>query len=103
MQSGVASGRISACRLVCILVLLICAGCNLGITGEGAPASFEGPPIIKIASPSPNQTFLAGTTVFVQARVENAGPDLARISVLLDDALLGENSIQMRRMRLCCR
>ena len=26
----------------------------------------------------------------MQARVENAGPDLARISVLLDDALLGE-------------
>lgn len=36
------------------------------------------------------QTFLAGSTVIVQARVENAGPDLARISVLLDDALLGE-------------
>ena len=90
MQSGVASVRINAYRLVFILVLLICAGCNLGIAGERAPASFEGPPVIKIASPSPMQTFLAGATVFVQARVENAGPDLARISVLLDDALLGE-------------
>lgn len=90
MQSGVASGRINAYRLMIMLVLLICAGCNLGLTEEGAPASFEGPPVITIAAPSPNQTFLAGTTVIVQARVANAGPDLARISVLLDDTLLGE-------------
>lgn len=90
MQSGVASRRINAFRLPLLWVLLICAGCNLGIGGEAAPPSFEGPPIIKIAAPSPDETFLAGATVIVQARVENAGPDLARISVLLDDALLGE-------------
>ena len=69
---------------------LLCAGCNLGVTGEGASATFEGAPIIHIAAPAPDQVFLAGATVIVQARVENAGADLARISVLLDDALLGE-------------
>ena len=90
MQSGVASGRINAYRLMLLLVLLMSAGCNLGATGIGAPASFEGPPVIKMAAPSPNETFLAGATVIIQARVENAGPDLARISVLLDEALLGE-------------
>lgn len=90
MQSGIASARVNAYRLALIPVLLFCAGCNLGFTGEGAPTTFEGPPLIKIAAPAPNQTFLAGATVIVQARVENAGPDLSRISVLLDDALLGE-------------
>lgn len=90
MQFGVASARVHACRLMLFGVMLLCAGCNLGFIGEGAPPSFEGPPAIKIASPTPNQTFLAGATVIVQARVENAGPDLARVSVLLDDALLGE-------------
>lgn len=90
MQSGVASGGIKAIQRALILIALICAGCNLGFTGEPAPPSFEGAPVIKIASPSPNQIFMAGSTVIVQARVENAGPDLARISVLLDDALLGE-------------
>ena len=90
MQSGVSSGRVNDYRLPLMLVILVCAGCNLGLAGEGAPRSFEGPPIIHIAAPSPKQTFLAGATVIVQARVENAGPDLARISVLLDDALLGE-------------
>ena len=90
MQSGVVSGRINAFRLALIWVLFICAGCNLGNAGDAAPPSFEGPPVIKIAAPSPDETFLAGATVIVQARVENAGPDLTRISVLLDDALLGE-------------
>lgn len=90
MHSGVAFERIKAIQRALILIALICAGCNLGFTGEPAPASFEGAPVIKIASPSPNQIFLAGSTVIVQARVENAGPDLARISVLLDGALLGE-------------
>ena len=90
MQSGVASWRMKAFQLPLVWVLLICAGCNLGIGGEAAPPSFEGPPVIKIAAPSPEEKFLAGATVIVQARVENAGPDLTRISVLLDDALLGE-------------
>jgi len=90
VQFGVAIERIKAIQRALILIALICAGCNLGFTGEPAPASFEGAPVIKIASPSPNQIFLAGSTVIVQARVENAGPDLARISVLLDEALLGE-------------
>ena len=90
MQAGVASGWIYVYRALLLLLMLICAGCNLGHSGESAPARFEGPPVIKIASPSPNQIFLAGATVIVQARVENAGPDLARVSVLLDDALLGE-------------
>ena len=90
MQFGVESGRINACRLTLIWVLFICAGCNLGSSGIAAPPSFEGPPVIKIAAPAPDETFLAGATVIVQARVENAGPDLTRISVLLDDALLGE-------------
>ena len=90
MQSGVASERINAYRPVLILVLLICAGCNLGISSNGAPPSFEGPPVITITAPEPNETFLAGATVIIQARVENAGPDLARVAVLLDDASLGE-------------
>ena len=90
MQFGVASARIHACRLMLFGVMLLSASCNLGFIGEGAPPSFDGPPAIKIASPTPNQTFLAGATVIVQARVENAGPDLARVSVLLDEALLGE-------------
>ena len=90
MQPGAAIRRIEAFCLTLLAVLLLCAGCNLGVTPEGSSARFDGPPLIHIAAPQPNQSFLAGTTVILQARVENAGPDLARISVLLDNALLGE-------------
>ena len=65
-------------------LLLLASGCSLGVpAAEVAAPAFAGPPQIRIASPLPDQTFLAGTTVIVQARIENAGPDLARISVLL--------------------
>lgn len=85
-----ASGRVIAFQLALILAALVCAGCNLGAAADRGRASFDGAPLIHIAAPSPGQTFLMGAKVIVQARVENAGPDLARVSVLLDDALLGE-------------
>ena len=81
---------IKAWQLTLIFVALVLAGCNLGIGVEGAPAAFEGPPVVHIAAPWPSQSFETGATVIVQARVENAGPDLARVSVLLNEALLGE-------------
>ncbi len=89
MQAGIAMGRVPAASLL-LFALLICASCNLSAMPEDASTRFEGPPVIHIAAPQPNQTYLAGTKVIVQARVENAGPDLARVAVLLDEALLGE-------------
>ena len=90
MQAGIAIGRRTAWSLLLLMSMLACVSCNLSVIPDSAPARFEGPPVIHIAAPQPNQTFLAGTTVIVQARVENAGPDLARVAVLLDEALLGE-------------
>lgn len=91
MSSGVIQGRAGLPRLMLALVLMICSGCSLGLRPRGSSDSaFEGPPAIQIASPLPNQTFLAGATVIIQARIENAGSDLARVSVLLDNAVVGE-------------
>ena len=84
------SGMTRLSRLMLILVLMIVSGCSLAVPPGDSAAAFEGPPVIRIASPLPNQTFLAGATVIIQARIENAGPDLTRVSVLLDDALAGE-------------
>ena len=85
------SGMTRVSRLMLIWVLMIVSGCSLtSPSGGSSGAVFEGPPVIRIASPLPNQTFLAGATVIIQARIENAGPDLARVSVLLDDELVGE-------------
>ena len=90
MQSGVAMRRLAASWQVQILCLLFLAGCNLDVTPDAPPPSFEGPPVIHIAAPQPGQKFQTGATVIVQARVENAGPDISRIAVLLNGELMGE-------------
>lgn len=91
MSSGLATG---AARLPCLMIITIVfllSACSLGApSAEVAPVAFSGPPVIVIASPLPDQSFLSGATVIVQARIENAGPDLARVSMLLDGAVLGE-------------
>ena len=88
MPVSISAKALRAC--LSAMLLLAACGCNLNFTPEGAAARFEGPPQIVIAAPLPNQTYLAGATVIVQARIENAGADLARVAVLLDEALLGE-------------
>ena len=88
MRSG---ARAIWLRVGMLALLLALAGCNLNFMPPGEPR-YEGPPQIVIAAPLPNQTFLAGATVILQARIENAGADLARVAVLLDEALLGEKA-----------
>ena len=90
MTSGVAMLRPAAFLPLQVLCLLFLAGCNLDFTPDDPSPSFDGPPLIHIAAPQPNQKFQSGATVIVQARVENAGPDIARIAVLLNGDLMGE-------------
>lgn len=90
MQSGVAQQRLTAFMSIKFLCLLFLAGCNLDFTPDDPSPSFDGPPVIHIAAPQPGQKFQTGATVIVQARVENAGPDIARIAVLLNEELMGE-------------
>ena len=90
MQSGVAKRRLTASMLLQVLCLLLLASCNLNFAPDDPSPSFDGPPVIRIAAPLPNQKFQSGATVIVQARVENAGPDISRIAVLLNEELMGE-------------
>ncbi len=90
MQSGVAKQGLSAFLPIQLLCLLFLVGCNLDVTPGDPTPSFDGPPLIHIAAPQPGQKFQTGATVIVQARVENAGPDIARIAVLLNEDLMGE-------------
>ena len=76
--------------LVSVLCLLVLAGCNLGFAPDDSSPSFDGPPEIHIAAPQPEQKYQSGATVIVQARVENAGPDLARVALLLNEQLMAE-------------
>ena len=90
MKRGVVARAMRVPGLLLSALLLVSA-CSLGAPPQPDDILvFEGPPVIHIASPLPNQTFLSGSTVIVQARIENAGPDLVRISMLLNGAVLGE-------------
>ena len=89
MHFSSAQSRNPVARLL-LLSLLFCASCNLNANPDSAAPDFAGPPIVVITAPQPEQQYLAGATAIVQARIENAGPDLARVAVLLDEALLGE-------------
>lgn len=75
-----------------IIMAVIFSGCSLSapVGGGDAQTTFEGPPVVRIFSPLPNQTFVEGTTVNIQARIENAGPDIAKVSIFIDDSLAGE-------------
>lgn len=90
MQTGVAKQGLSAFIAIQLLCLLSLAGCNLNFAPGDPSPSFEGPPLIHIAAPQPGQKFQSGATVIVQARVENAGPDIARVAVLLNEKVMGE-------------
>ena len=91
MRGGAETLSIRWLVLTWSALVFFASGCSLGLPAAEIPApTFEGAPQIHIASPLPDQTFLAGATVIVQARIENAGPDLARISILLDGTVLGE-------------
>ena len=90
MKRGVVTRAMRVPGLLLSALLLVSA-CSLGAPPQPDDILvFDGPPVIHIASPLPNQTFQSGSTVIVQARIENAGPDLVRISMLLNGAVLGE-------------
>lgn len=92
MQFGLKRGQNRIFFLILIISSMIFAGCSLASPsgGDDDPDTFEGPPTVRIFSPLANQTFLAGTTVNIQARVENAGSDVARVTIFLDDAVVGD-------------
>ena len=75
-----------------VAACMLLPACSLGAPTLDSTPAFAGPPQAHIAAPLPGQTFLAGAKVIVQARIDNAGPDLARVSVWLDDTLLGEEA-----------
>lgn len=87
-----ASSRILA-LVAMVAVLVTVTACTLtGTTVEETP-EFEGPPRVTIASPQPNATYLAGTSVNILARVENAGPELQRVEISVNDTIIGDQDV----------
>ena len=76
--------------LLCLMSLMTACLMPLDTVSVSPTPDFEGAPTINIASPLPGSVYRTGTTVIIQARIENAGPDIAGIEIKLDDTLIGE-------------
>lgn len=78
--------RLSLLLVILAVVGSILAGCNLNAsTNTGA---ITGAPVVQIVSPEAGTTYLEGVAVNVQAQITNAGADIDRVEIALDDVLL---------------
>ena len=64
--------------------LLLLVACNLNMSPGAGANQISGPPLVEILAPLANSTYLEGVAVNVQARVSNAGVDLARVDFSVD-------------------
>lgn len=72
-----------------LVALLLLTACNLNATvQQNTNQPISGEPQVRIASPLPNATFLEGVPVNIQAQITNAGADINRIEVAVDDAII---------------
>jgi uncharacterized protein YraI len=72
-------------------ILAALTGCTLSFSGPEVAElpEFSGVPVVRITAPLPNATYLSGVSVNVQVQVAAAGPDIDRVEVFADDALIG--------------
>lgn len=49
----------------------------------------SGAPVVRLASPLPNEAYRAGASVIILGRIENAGADIAMVDILLDNQSIG--------------
>lgn len=75
-----------------IALLFVLTACNLSTAQDPSRQTLSGLPVVQILSPQPNATYLEGVSVSVQARVQNAGPDLARVDFAIDNQVFASLS-----------
>jgi uncharacterized protein YraI len=66
---------------------MVLAACNL-LTAPSNQTTISGPPVVQIAAPPPNATYLEDVTVNIQALISNAGADIDRIEIVVDEQIL---------------
>src|SRR5688572_30689888 len=86
--------RVERLRLLFLLLIasFALAACDMA-AATTEDNSFEGPPIVRIAAPLANDTYREGVGVDILVRVENAGPDVARVAIQVDGEIIGEQTL----------
>lgn len=69
------------------LVIILLAACNL-LTAPSNQTAISGPPVVQIAAPPPNASYLENVTVNIQALISNAGTDIERIEIVVDEQIV---------------
>jgi hypothetical protein len=78
-----------AVTLLCFFAIAL-TGCSLNFgqpEGESV-ASISGAPIVEIAAPLPNSTFLQNVAVNILSSISNAGADIQRVEISVNDEVI---------------
>lgn len=82
-------GRIFRFGLLPILLMVLLTACTLPAREDTLEvAQVSGVPVVQFASPLPNTTYLADVPVIIQLRVTNAGADIDRVEISVDDTII---------------
>ncbi len=76
-------GRTAPLLLV-LAALLAVTGCTLPASGDESETTISGAPIVSIAAPRPNASYVENVTVNIQALVTNAGEDIDRVEITIN-------------------
>lgn len=76
--------RLLATMGIAAIGLLVLAGCTLPTTADDVE-TITGAPSVRIASPQSNATYLEGVQVNIQAAITNAGEDVDRVEITVDN------------------
>ncbi len=68
-------------------LLVLATACTLNPAPD-VDSIAAGPPVVRLAAPLPNATYLEGVAVNVQAYVSNAGADIDRVEIAVDNAVI---------------
>jgi len=86
--------RFAKIRLLLLLLMasFALAACDMAASPT-EDTSFEGAPIVRIAAPLAGDTYREGVGVDILVRVENAGPDIARVAISVDGEIVGQATL----------
>lgn len=72
--------------VVGLLLAFVLAACTLPTANDESDSetAISGPPVVEIAAPLPNASYLEGVPVVIQAAVSNAGADINRVEIAID-------------------
>lgn len=83
---------ITRARIAVLLAIisLVLVSCDLLTNPDDEEAIFEGSPQVTISSPLNGDTYQEGVGVNILLRIDNAGPDVARVAIQIDGQIIGE-------------